>query len=133
MTRFKIFYAVFIISRYCSNLRQKHVKLIIELFYYMKKTIDYNIIYQTNDSFFLNYVDSDFIRIVNDKCFIIKWIFYLLTISFFEVLKNKTSSYYLLVKSNIMLSTKSKKNDLIASFFCRNQRFFRHSNYFFCK
>ena len=75
MTRFNIFYAVFIISCYCSNSRQKHVKLIIELFYYIKKIIDYDIIYQTNGLFFLNYVDFDFVEIVNNRRFTIKWVF----------------------------------------------------------
>ena len=75
MTRFDIFYAVFIISRHCNNPGQKHVKLMTELFRYIKKIIDYGIIYQMNGSFFLNYVDFDFVEIVNDKRFTTEWIF----------------------------------------------------------
>ena len=47
----------------------------IELFRYIKKTINYGIIYQANGSFLLNYTDSDFAEIVNDRCFIIEWVF----------------------------------------------------------
>ena len=75
MTRFDIFYAVFIISRHCNNPGQKHVKLMTELFRYIKKIIDYGIIYQMNGSFFLNYVDFDFVEIVNNRRFTIKWVF----------------------------------------------------------
>ena len=49
--------------------------MITELFRYIKKTIDYGIIYQTNGSFLLNYAYSDFVEIVNDRRFIIKWVF----------------------------------------------------------
>ena len=109
MTCFNIFYAIFIISHYCSNPRQKHVKLMTELFHYIKKIIDYGIIYQTNGLFFLNYVDFDFVEIVNDRCFITEWVFHLLAVPFLGVSKNKTSSHCLSAKPNIMSSAKSKK------------------------
>ena len=134
MIRFNIFYAIFLISRYCSNSRQKHVKMMTELFRYIKKTIDYGIIYQTNSSSLLSYADSEFVEIMNDRRFIIEWIFSFADSSIFWSFKKQNIITLFTCKTEYYVFNEiGKKTIWMRRFFIEINVFFDISIIFFCK
>ena len=76
MTRSDLIYSFSILSRYCFNSNLTHVKTIIRVFKYIKKTLDYDIHYEDKKNL-IKYIDIDFAEIVNDRRFIDDYAFFL--------------------------------------------------------
>ena len=76
MTRSNLIYSLLILLRYCFNLNLTHVKTIICVFKYIKKTLDYNIHYESKENL-IKYIDVNFAEAVNDRCFINDYAFFL--------------------------------------------------------
>ena len=76
MTRSDLIYFFSVFSRYCFNSNSTHVKIIIRVLKYIKKTLDYNIHYE-NKKNLIEYIDADFAETVNNRCFIDNYAFFL--------------------------------------------------------
>ena len=76
MIQSNLIYLFSVLSRYCFNSDSTHVKAIIRIFKYIKKTFDYNIHYK-NKKNLIKYIDVDFAETVNDRRFIDNYAFFL--------------------------------------------------------
>ena len=76
MTQSNLIYSFLILLRYCFNPNLTHVKTIIYVLKYIKKTFNYNIHYE-NKKNLIKYIDVDFAKIMNDHRFIDNYAFFL--------------------------------------------------------
>ena len=59
--RSDIAYSVKVVSQYFSNLSKEHKQAILQIFHYLKDTVDQNLIYTKNNSnHLINYSNSDY-------------------------------------------------------------------------
>ena len=77
MTRSDLIYSLSILSRYYFNSNSTHIKAVIRVFKYIKKTLNYDIHYE-NKKNLIKYIDVDFAKIINDRRFIDDYTFFLL-------------------------------------------------------
>ena len=75
MTQSNLIYFFSILSRYCFNLNSTHVKTVIRVFKYIKKTLDYDIYYKDKNNL-IKYIDVDFAKTMNDRRFIDDYAFF---------------------------------------------------------
>ena len=76
MTRSNLIYSFSILSRYCFNSNSMHIKAVIRVFKYIKKTFNYDIHYENKENL-IKYIDVDFAKTMNDRCFIDDYAFFL--------------------------------------------------------
>ena len=76
MIRFDLKFALSVLFRYCFNSNSIYVKIIIRLLHYVKKTLHHNIYYEDKKDL-MNYIDADWISVVNDRWSIKKYIYFL--------------------------------------------------------
>ena len=77
MIQSNLIYSFSVLSCYCFNLNSTHVKTIIRVLKYIKKTLDYDIHYENKEDL-IKYIDVNFAEIMNDRCFIDDYAFFLL-------------------------------------------------------
>ena len=59
--RLDIAYSVGVVSQYFSNLSKKHKQAVLQIFHYLKDTVDQGLVYTKNGSnYLINYSDSDY-------------------------------------------------------------------------
>lgn len=68
-------YIVFILNRYCLNPESLQLKTLDRVFRYIKSTLDLNIHYDQRSDGFINYIDIDYIGILNGRRFIGGYVF----------------------------------------------------------
>ena len=59
-TRPDIYYSIGIVSRYQSNPKPKHWKAVKHILKYLRRTIDYMLVYRCEDLILIGYTDSNF-------------------------------------------------------------------------
>ena len=97
MTRSDSNFAFFVLFRCCSNSDSTHVKAATQLFCYGKETLHYNIYYEGKEGL-MNYIDGDWIKVIDDK--------------------RSTEEYiYVLFENSILWSF--KRQDRIIQSFCK--------------
>ena len=108
MIRSNLNYAFSIISRYCSNSNFTHVATLLRIFWYVQNTLNHDIEYESEQKFFHDYFDADWINSIDDKKSHENFIFFLVDefISWFfkrqniVALSNCEFEYYALVETN---------------------------------
>jgi len=65
------------LSRYCSNSNLTHIKIITRVLRYVKDTLHYNIYYKDKESL-IEYTNTNFAKVINDRRFIKEYIYFLL-------------------------------------------------------
>ena len=98
MTWSNLIYFFLILSRYCFNPNLTHVKIIIRVFKYIKRTLDYDIHYENKENL-IKYIDVDFAKTVNNCCLIDDYAFFF--VKRFYFMKFKTSEFDHSVKLRI--------------------------------
>ena len=76
MIRFDLSYALFILSRYYTNLDAIHIKAAQRVLRYMKETLEYEIHYE-EISKLKKFIDVEYVDVKNDRRFIEEWVFFL--------------------------------------------------------
>ena len=69
MIRLDLSYALFILSRYCTNLDATHIKAAQRVLRYVKETLKYEIHYE-EISRLEEFIDVDYVDVKNDRRFI---------------------------------------------------------------
>ena len=76
MTRSDLIYSLSVLSRYCFNPNSTHIKAVIRVLRYIKKTLDYDIHYKDKEDL-IEYIDVDFTEAVNGRRSIDDYAFFL--------------------------------------------------------
>ena len=76
MTRSDLIYSLSVLSRYCFNPNSTHIKAVIRVLRYIKRTLDYDIHYEGKEVL-IKYIDADFAGTVNDRRSIDNYAFFL--------------------------------------------------------
>ena len=76
MTQSNLIYSLSILSRYYFNSNLMYVKTIIYVLKYIKKMFNYDIYYENKENL-IKYIDVDFAKTMNDRCFIDDYVFFL--------------------------------------------------------
>ena len=76
MTRSDLIYLLSVLSRYYFNSNSTHIKVIIRVLKYIKKTLNYNIHYEDKENL-IKYIDADYAEIINDRRSIDNYAFFL--------------------------------------------------------
>ena len=74
--RSDLIYLLSVLSRYCFNSNSTHIKTVICVLKYIKKTLNYDI-HCENKKDFIKYIDADYAKIINDRCSIDDYAFFL--------------------------------------------------------
>ena len=69
MIKLDLNYALFILSRYCTNLDATHIKAAQRVLRYVKETLEYEIHYE-KISKLEEFIDVDYVDVKNDRRFI---------------------------------------------------------------
>ena len=76
MTRSDLIYSLSVLSRYCFNSNLTHIKAIICVLRYIKRTLNYDVHYENKENL-IKYIDADYAETINDRCFIDDYTFFL--------------------------------------------------------
>ena len=108
MTRSNLSYALSMISRYCSNSDFTHVAALLRIFRYVQDTLNHDIEYESEQKFFHDYFDADWVNSIDDRRFHEDFIFFLANESISWFFKRQSTialsscefEYYALVEAN---------------------------------
>ena len=76
MIRLDLSYALFILSRYCTNLDATHIKTTQRILRYVKEILEYEIHYE-KISKLEEFIDVDYVDVKNNRRFIEDWVLFL--------------------------------------------------------
>ena len=76
MTRSDLIYSLSVLSRYCFNSNSTHIKAVIRVLKYIKRTLNYDIHYE-NKKDLIEYIDVDYAEAINDRRSIDDYAFFL--------------------------------------------------------